>query len=60
MAADQEISHQEVCADNIDEMEQYARRNNLRVYSIPEMAGEDTDRQIVRATVTRQNGRGPG
>lgn len=39
---------EEVHSDRADDLEQYTRRPNLRVYGIPEADGEDTDQQILR------------
>lgn len=31
-----------------DEQEQYSRRNNVRVFGVPETSGEDTDDQVIK------------
>lgn len=36
-----------VVADGLDEREQYSRRNNLRIFGIPEAENEDTDKLVI-------------
>jgi hypothetical protein len=36
-----------VTANRIDDLEQYQRRNNLRIFGIPESSGEDTDKIVM-------------
>jgi hypothetical protein len=38
--------------ESLDEMEQYQRRNNIRISGIPEEAGEDTDKLVVKLAET--------
>nr|KAG5705337.1 hypothetical protein BaRGS_011109 [Batillaria attramentaria] len=41
---DRQILHLQ---DRVDELEQYSRRNNIRISDIPEIDGEDTDDLII-------------
>lgn len=38
-----------------DDLEQYTRRNNLRVFGIPEVAGEDTDAAVAKVFKEKMN-----
>ena len=43
------------CQSRADELEQYSRRNNVRVFGVKEAPGEDTDDQVIKV-VSQQLG----
>lgn len=45
--ADDYNNHKEFSLQRLDELEQYQRRNNLRVYGVVEKKGEDTDALLI-------------
>lgn len=40
-------SHKEFCLQRLDDLEQYQRRNNLRVFGVVEKKGENTDTLLI-------------
>ncbi|KAK7465024.1 hypothetical protein BaRGS_00037809 [Batillaria attramentaria] len=48
---DRQILHLQ---DRVDELEQYSRRNNIRISDIPEIDGEDTDDLIIAIDMYKQ------